>query len=87
MSFYLDETEEEEKTLLEMMKDLGARTGSGILDTIMQLDRPRRAVFLGAEAAVEGDDVLEQALKGLKLEEDLRTQDLFKTKRGKEVIK
>jgi len=87
MSFYLDQTEEEEKTLLEMMKDLGARTGSRLLDTIMQLDRPRRAVFLGAEAAVKGDDVLEQALKGLKLEEDLRTQDLFKTKRGKEVIK
>ena len=86
MSLYDIRTDEEEESLLEMLKGVGARTGSRLLDTIMQLDRPRRGVFLGAEAAVEGDDVLEEALKGLKLEEDLRTQDLFKTKKGKELI-
>ena len=76
--------EEEDRSILESIGVAGARTGSKILDVLMNLDRPRRAVWLGIEAATEGEDILEAAGKGWRLEEDLRTQDFFDPKWRKE---
>jgi len=72
--------EEEDDGILQSVLDVGARTGSGILDILMQLDRPRRALWLGIEEATEGGDmgdILESAGKGWRLEEDIRTQDFM----------
>ena len=81
MAFSWDSFEEEEDDgILRSILDVGARTGSGVLDVLMQLDRPRRALWLGIEEATEGGDVgeiLESAGKGWRLEEDIRTQDFM----------
>ena len=78
------EEEDENKGFLATVGAAGKRTGSKILDVLMNLDRPRRAVWLGIEAATEGEDILEAAGKGWRLEEDLRTQDFFDPKWRKE---
>ena len=49
--------EEEDDGILQSVLDIGARTGSGVLDVLMQLDRPRRALWLGIAEATEGGDV------------------------------
>jgi len=81
MSFkWYEEELEEEGGILQDVLDVGARTGSGVLDILMQLDRPRRALWLGIEEATEGGDIgdiLESAGKGWRLEEDIRTQDFM----------
>ena len=72
--------EEEDDGILQSILDVGSRTGSGVLDVLMQLDRPRRALWLGIEEATEGGDIgdiLESAGKGWRLEEDIRTQDFM----------
>ena len=59
--------EEEDDGILQSILDVGSRTGSGVLDVLMQLDRPRRALWLGIDEATEGGDIgeiLESAGKG-----------------------
>ena len=75
---YSWEREEEDDGILQGILDVGARTGSRVLDVLMQLDRPRRALWLGVIEGAEGGDVgdiLEEAGKGWRLEKDVRTQD------------
>ena len=54
---WYEEELEEEGGILQDILDVGARTGSKVLDTLMQLDRPRRALWLGIEEATEGGDI------------------------------
>jgi len=53
------------------------RTGSKLLDILMNLDRPRRALWLGIEASLGEEDILKAMKKGWSLEDDLRTMDFF----------
>ena len=53
------------------------RTGSKLLDVLMNLDRPRRALWLGVEAGIDDEDILKAMKEGWNLEDDLRTMDFF----------
>jgi len=53
------------------------KTGSKLLDVLMNLDRPRRALWLGLEAGVNDKDILKSMKEGWSLEDDLRTMDFF----------
>ena len=53
------------------------RTGSKLLDILMNLDRPRRALWLGIEAGVNDKDILKAMKEGWSLDDDLRTMDFF----------
>jgi len=58
MSFkWYEEELEEEGGVLQGILDVGARTGSKVLDVLMQLDRPRRAAWLGVIEGFEGGDI------------------------------
>ena len=53
------------------------KTGSKLLDVLMNLDRPRRALWLGLEAGGNDKDILKSMKEGWSLEDDLRTMDFF----------
>ena len=67
----------QDQGLLSAIGVTAKRTGSRLLDILMNLDRPRRALWLGVEASLGEDDILKAMKKGWNLEDDLRTMDFF----------
>ena len=67
----------QEDGILSAIGVTAKRTGSRLLDILMNLDRPRRALWLGVEASLGEEDILKAMKKGWSLEDDLRTMDFF----------
>ena len=67
----------QEQGILSSVGLTAKRTGSKLLDILMNLDRPRRALWLGIEASLGEDDVAKAMKEGWSLERDLRTMDFF----------
>jgi len=70
--------EEEKKHILDFVANLGKETGSKLLDTLMNLDRPRNMAFMAAREAIQKGDVSEAAKLGWSRDEDFRTIDILK---------
>ena len=77
LSAYAHQPTPQDDGILSAVGLTAKRTGSRLLDILMNLDRPRRALWLGLEAGVNDKDILKAMKEGWSLEDDLRTMDFF----------